>query len=219
MRGRLTERQNQVYEFLRSYLRENGRPPYIREIGEHLAIKSTNGVHKLLVAIEKKGYIRRTPNEVRGIEILDDDVDPFDVAEDTPRIRLARRTAAVDARRPFPRSPRSFVLDPELVGRDLDFDACLLVPAGDDGMNGEGVRKNDVLVVEEVEWRDLFDGELVAVLFDRPERIVARRFSHKNGRLHFLPADRTYTEEVVPPDDDETFVIGRIRAIVRRFGR
>ena len=72
MRARLTERQNQVYEFLRDFVRRRGKPPTIKEVGESLGIKSTNGVHKMLVVLEKKGYITRTPNEARGLQIVDD---------------------------------------------------------------------------------------------------------------------------------------------------
>ena len=48
MRERLTERQNQVYEFLRTYVRRNGKPPTLKEIGAHLDIRSTNAVFKML---------------------------------------------------------------------------------------------------------------------------------------------------------------------------
>ena len=220
MRGRLTERQNQLYEFLRSYIRDNGRPPYIREIGEHLAIKSTNGVYKLLGTLETKGYIRRTPNEVRGIEILGDDEDEFDASDDTPRIQLAKSTQVENARRPYPRSASSYRVDPKLLGldRDADLAGCLIVRAGDDGMNKDGIWKNDWLVVEEAEWPTLINGELVAVVFEGPLRTVARRFDFVNARLHFRPSDRNYSKEVVMPDDDETFVIGRIRTVIRRIG-
>ena len=219
MRGRLTERQNQLYEFLRSYIRDNGRAPYIREIGEHLAITSTNGVYKLLVALEKKGYIQRNRNEVRGIEIIgEEEADAFDFSDDAPRLHLARRTSVEEARRPFPRSPKSFKVDAELLGRGLDLGQCLVVRASDDGMNRDGIWKNDLLIVEETDWPDLINGELVAVMFEGPLRVVARRFDIANGRLHFRPSDRNYTPEQVAPDDDETFVIGRIRSIIRRIG-
>ncbi len=219
MRGRLTERQNQLYEFLRSYLRDNGRPPYIREIGEHLAITSTNGVYKLLVALEKKGYIRRTKNEVRGIEILDEEeADAFDFSDDAPRLHLARRVEVEDARRPFPRSPKSFRVDSDLLGRGLDLTQCLIVRASDDGMNKDGIWKNDLLVVEEANWPDIVNGELIAVLFEGPLRVVARRFDFANGRLHFQPSDRNYSADSVAPDDGESYVIGQIRTVVRRIG-
>ena len=64
--ARLTQRQNAVYEFVRAYVREHGKPPTLKEIGAALSIRSTNGVSKHLHALEQKHYIRRLPNEARG---------------------------------------------------------------------------------------------------------------------------------------------------------
>ncbi|WP_243665197.1 LexA family protein [Rhodothermus marinus] len=61
MKGRLTARQNEAYEFIRTYQRRHHKPPTLQEIGEALGIRSTNGVFKLLRALEKKGYLRRDP--------------------------------------------------------------------------------------------------------------------------------------------------------------
>ena len=81
MKARLTERQNQAYEFIRSYLRQHRRPPTLKEIGGALGIRSSNGVFKLLQALEHKGYIRRVPHEARGLSLAEDDADPFALDE------------------------------------------------------------------------------------------------------------------------------------------
>ena len=64
MKPRLTARQNEAYEFIRLYMRTQRKPPTLKEIGGNLGIRSSNGVFKLLKALEKKGYIRR--EEHRG---------------------------------------------------------------------------------------------------------------------------------------------------------
>ena len=220
MRDRLTERQNQVYEFLRTYVRRNGKPPTIKEIGAHLTIRSTNGVYKMLVVLEAKGYIRRTKHEARSIEILDD----AGYADDEPpgvlmlklkegAGRRARLMTSETAGHPLPRSRRPLLLDPSLVPEDVDLDDCLGVTASDDGMNGAGVRKGDLVIVEEMDWSDVPAGTLAAVLFY--DRVVIRRFEFVNGRLHFRASDRTYADESARPDSDEYFVIGRALAMMR----
>lgn len=225
MRPRLTERQNQVYEFLRDYVRRNGKPPTIKEVGQSLGIRSTNGVHKMLVALETKGYIERTPHEARGLSIVDD-ADLYGSDEEPPAVswlrikegagRRARLLTSENAAHPLPRSRRSLLLDPSLLPEDTDLDHCLAVTAGDDGMNGAGVRKGDTVVVEETDWRDAENDALVAVLFY--DRLVVRRFAFVNGRLHFRAADRTYADETARADDPEFFVIGRALAMVRKLG-
>lgn len=225
MNNRLTERQNQVYEFLRDYVRKQGKPPTIKEVGQHLGIRSTNGVHKMLVALETKGYVRRTPHEARGLEILGDD-DPYAFEDEPPGVlmlkqkegagRRARVLTSANAAHPLPRSRRSLLVDPALLPDDADLDGCLGVVAGDDGMNGAGVRKGDLVVVEETDWRDLPNGALAAALFS--DRLVIRQFEFANGRLHFRAADRTYADESARADDPEFFVVGRALAVMRKLG-
>ena len=220
MRDRLTERQNQVYEFLRDFVRRQGKPPTIKEVGESLGIRSTNGVYKMLVVLEKKGYITRTPNEARGLQIVDD---VGLVGEEPPGVlmlkltegvgRRARRMTSETADFPLPRSRRPLLVDPGLLPDDVELEHCVGVVAGDDGMNGDGIRKGDLVVVEETEWRHVANGATVAVLFY--DHVVIRRFELANGRLHFRAADRSYADEAVRPDDREFFVIGRALAVMR----
>src|SRR3972149_7673996 len=67
----LTDRQREIYEFIREAVRGESRPPTMREIGEHFSISSTNGVREALEVLEKKGYIRRAPFVSRGIELVE----------------------------------------------------------------------------------------------------------------------------------------------------
>lgn len=216
MRTRLTERQNQVLAFIRAHQREAGKPPTLAEIGRGLAIRSTNGVHKLLVALEKKGHLHRLPGESRGIVLVADD-DAFGFEDGPPGVLFARRTDAAQAHeagRPLPRGTVALAVDPQLLDRVPAGD-CLALRASDDGMNGDGIWKGDVLVVEEVDWPHLRNGETVAALLG--ERPVARRFDFANGRLHLRPADRTYAEETFSPDSPECFVVGRVRVVMRKL--
>ena len=224
VRTRLTERQNQVYEFLRTYVRRNGKPPTIKEIGQSLGIRSTNGVYKMLVVLEDKGYITRTKHEARGIALVDEE--PGYGADEPPGVlmlklqegvgRRARLMTSETAAHPLPRTRRPVLVDPSLLPDDVDLDHCLGVRAADDGMNGAGVRKGDLVIVEEMDWRDVPSGALAAALFF--DRVVVRQFEAAEERLHFRAADKTYADEAVRPDDPEFFVIGRALAVMRALG-
>lgn len=65
----LTARQAAILSFIEQSLRERGYPPTLREIGAHMKIKSTNGVNDHLVAIERRGYLRRALFASRGITL------------------------------------------------------------------------------------------------------------------------------------------------------
>lgn len=66
----LTMKQLRVLDFIRRYFDANSEPPTIAEIGRQFQMKSSASVHAVLVALEKEGRIRRTPNVARGIEIV-----------------------------------------------------------------------------------------------------------------------------------------------------
>lgn len=214
MKGRLTARQNEAYEFICAYQRRHHKPPTLQEIGEALGIRSTNGVFKLLQALEKKGYLRRDPGAARGLELLDRD-DPFALTDNIPTFPVISRTASHEAERLRARPAGFLAVDPFFLPRNLNPDACLIGRAGDDGMSGEGIFKGDLLLIEELPWRELHNRELAAFLVG--ERLLARRFVFANHRIHLQPANRTYLEEIFPPDDPGCYVIGRIRAVLRRL--
>ncbi len=217
----LTERQTQVFEFIRSYVRSEGRPPTLAEIGRGLHIASSNGVHRLVVALEAKGYVTLRPNEARGLSLADDE----GTGGEAPSVLMLKASEGAGKRtrpltsdiaeHPLPRSRRTLVVDPSLLDDDTDLESCIGVGAGDDGLLGDGIRKGDLLVVEEAEWTHIPTGALVAVLFYN--RVVARRFEHVNGRLHFRVSNRTFSDQNARADDPEFFVLGRVVAMMRRL--
>lgn len=211
---RLTERQNEAYEFIRGFLRERGKPPTLREIGSALGIRSSNGVHKLITALEQKGYVRREAHAARGLSLVDAGDDPYAFDDGVPNLLLVSRTHSSQPQTLRRRPQGTLSVDPRFLG-DAEEDACLVARAGDDGMNGDGIRKGDFLVVEEVDWRALRAGETVAALLG--DLLVARRFDAANNRLHLRPADRTYAEEAFAPDDPGCHVIGRVVSVMRRL--
>ncbi len=77
----LTERQREVLAFIRIRVRENHRPPTVREIGDHFEIRSTNGVRVILDALEKKGFLKRSPRLSRGLSVVDTDPASLGAAE------------------------------------------------------------------------------------------------------------------------------------------
>lgn len=69
MKNTLTERQREIYEFIRETIAKRGIPPSMRELGEQFSIRSTNGVEGHLAALERSGYITRERGKSRGISL------------------------------------------------------------------------------------------------------------------------------------------------------
>ncbi len=70
--GKITKKQTEILEYIKSQIINKGFPPAVREICEAVNLKSTSSVHSHLETLEKNGYIRRDPTKPRAIEILDD---------------------------------------------------------------------------------------------------------------------------------------------------
>lgn len=70
-RPRLTDRQADVLNAIREVLERDGRPPTIRELGERLGIRATNGVNDHLKALERKGYVVREPRMSRTLRVIE----------------------------------------------------------------------------------------------------------------------------------------------------
>ena len=71
MTTKLSKRQQDILDFIKSEVRQKGYPPSVREIGEAVGLASSSTVHGHLARLESKGLIRRDPTKPRAIEILD----------------------------------------------------------------------------------------------------------------------------------------------------
>ena len=72
MPGKISAKQKEILEYIKSEILSKGYPPAVREICEAVHLKSTSSVHSHLETLEKNGYIRRDPTKPRAIEIIDD---------------------------------------------------------------------------------------------------------------------------------------------------
>ncbi|MBQ6834214.1 MAG: transcriptional repressor LexA [Lachnospiraceae bacterium] len=72
-KGKITDKQREILEYIKDTILSKGYPPAVREICEAVHLKSTSSVHSHLETLEKNGFIRRDPTKPRTIEILDDD--------------------------------------------------------------------------------------------------------------------------------------------------
>ncbi len=70
--GKISDKQREILEFIKSEILHRGYPPAVRDICEAVHLKSTSSVHSHLETLEKNGYIRRDPTKPRAIEIMDD---------------------------------------------------------------------------------------------------------------------------------------------------
>lgn len=71
--GKITQKQQEILDFIKAEILKKGYPPAVRDICEAVHLKSTSSVHSHLETLERNGYIRRDPTKPRAIEIMDED--------------------------------------------------------------------------------------------------------------------------------------------------
>ena len=99
----LTTKQKELLVFINARLQETGVPPSFDEMKEALALQSKSGVHRLIIALEERGFIRRLPHRARAIEIIKL---PEAMAEGRRSAAPASRPTSSKAARAAPRSSR-----------------------------------------------------------------------------------------------------------------
>jgi repressor LexA len=151
----LTRRQHEILAFLSGYHDDNGYAPSFEEIAEHFRFNSLATVHEHLSNLEKKGYIRRSYNESRAIEILPSDAFPRGV--ELPLLGLVAAGAPIEAI-PNPES----VAVPEGFTRRTGNHYVLRVKGN--SMIDEQIRDGDYVIVNERRSAD--NGEMVIALLD-----------------------------------------------------
>jgi repressor LexA len=211
----LTQRQNRAYDFIERYIERHQKPPTLQEIGDALDISSTNGVYKLLHKLEKKGWIEREKHKARSIRLVDQEQDPFGRGGSPPSLPIVSRTPSAHPERLRERPTGTLSVDYTLLRDADDEDNCLLGRAGDDGMNERGINKGDLLLIEEMEWDDLQNRTLVAVLLQ--DQLLAREYEFANRKIHLRPAAPHYVEDTFSPTDADYYVIGRVLGLIRTF--
>ncbi len=209
MRPVLTQRQNEVFEYVRTYLRQHGRPPTLKEIGAALHIASPTGVRKHLLALERKGYLQRDTGSARGLRLTEVDLDPFAGSLGAVSLPVISRISATARYAPA----AYFRVDPYFLLKAEQKERCILGVCTDDGMSMVGIRKGDFLLVEEVHWHQLRSAETVAVRVG--EELWARQLVRQHMKIRLHPTDSRY--KTVTFDPGRETIVGRVLAVMRRL--
>jgi len=192
----LTKRQKQMIDYLENYIEEHGYAPTLAEVGEYFGLSSLATVHKHLRNLETKGFIRRTHNHSRALEIAGKN----NVGHGALEISLLGQVAAGVPIEAIEGNDTISVPD-EFVRRDNTF--CLRVKG--ESMVDEGIRDGDYIIVEGRETAN--PGETVVALVG-DEATVKKYYREPDGRVRLQPANPSMNPIYVSED------VLRIRGVV-----
>lgn len=221
---KLTERQRAVLDFISDSITQRGYPPTLREIGNHLGIRSTNGVNDHLRALERKGYLTREDMKSRTLRLVRDleggvtvdsvEVEPeiaFDES-DMIEIPMLGRVAAGALTEAIEDSQDSVRVDRMLVGekaRDL-----FGLRIRGDSMIDAGIHDGDfVFVKKQIDARK---GEIVIAMVG--EEATCKYFHPERDAIKLVPANKTMQPIVVSSSDwRSTHILGVVVGVYRRL--
>ncbi len=209
----LTDRQQAILDFIRSFSVKTKYPPTIREIGKSVGISSTSVVNYNLNVLEKQGLIARDKTISRGIKLVQETPDMLPV--ETVRIPVLGRIAAGEPM-PVPGSDFAILGDEvieltrELLPVDDKHIFALQVRGNSmvDAMIGDG----DIVVMQQRQKAD--NGDLVAVWLKDREETTLKRFFLEKGKVRLQPANPTMQPIFADPKNVE--IQGKVVLVIRR---
>ncbi len=200
MKG-LTNRQQEVLEFIKLYIVSHKYPPTIREVAEHFKI-SVKGSYDHIKALEKKKYIKCNVHRSRAIEVILDDEDSNGRVVQVPVLGNVAAGKPLFAEENFD----GVVKVPELeIGKGKHF--ALNIKG--DSMQDAGIMSGDIAVINFQNYAD--NGDIIVAVID--EAVTLKRFFKEKNRVMLKPENKAY-----PPIYSQNIrILGKLSYLIRKY--
>ena len=199
--GKITNKQQEVLDFIKSQILERGFPPSVREICAAVNLKSTSSVHSHLETLEKNGYIRRDPTKPRTIEITDDEFALM--RREMSQVPILGEVAAGQ-----PVIAQENILDYFPIPIEfMPNKSTFLLKVKGDSMINKGILHGDMVLVEESSV--VSNGDMAVVLLE--DGATVKTFYKENGYVRLQP-ENEYLEPIITKD---VLVLGKVIGVFR----
>jgi repressor LexA len=201
--GKITEKQQEILDFIKKEILNKGYPPTVRDICEAVDLKSTSSVHSHLETLEKNGYIRRDPTKPRAIEIMDDN---FNLTRrEMVNVPLVGRVAAGEPILAVENIESYFPIPAEYMPNAESF---MLKVKGESMINA-GIMDGDQILVERCETAS--NGDMVVALVD--DSATVKTFYKESDHIRLQPENDTMDPIIVPDCE----ILGKVFGVFRFF--
>ena len=234
----LTSKQKELLAFIDARLQETGVPPSFEEMKEALALQSKSGVHRLIMALEERGFIRRLPHRARAIEVIrlpDAMTDgtqrrsgfnpsviegsgrrqpqltppPAAYAQSGATVPLMGRIAAGVPISAIQDHTQDIGVPPDLVAGGEHF----ALEVRGDSMIDAGINEGDIIIVRRCDTAD--NGDIVVALLVEEEEATLKRLRKKGASIALEAANPKYETRIFGPD--QVNIQGRLVGLIRKF--
>lgn len=231
----LTKKQLDLLEFIHKRVQRDGVPPSFDEMKAALDLRSKSGIHRLITALEERGFIRRLAHRARAIEVvrLPESLGGEPTTGFTPRVVEGGKSPAAHAAPAAPAT--SSATDVPMMGRiaagvpieaishvenQVAVPSQMLSATGDhyalqvrgDSMIEAGINDGDVVVIRETSAAD--DGDIVVALVEDHEATL-KRYYRRGGSIALEAANPAYETRVLP--EHKVKVQGRLVGLIRTY--
>ncbi|HYC75711.1 transcriptional repressor LexA [Brevundimonas sp.] len=228
----LTRKQHELLMFIHERIKETGVSPSFDEMKEALDLASKSGIHRLITALEERGFIRRLAHRARALEVVKL---PEQATTGAPRGRAGFTPGVIQGGgRPSAAEPANDTRELSLMGKiaagtpiaAIEHEQArypvpeAMLGAGEhymleiegDSMIEAGILNGDLVVIKRVDTAS--SGEIVVALVEGEEATL-KRLRKKGGSIALEPANRNYETRIFGPDQVE--VQGKLIGLIRRY--
>ncbi|MGE3646562.1 MAG: transcriptional repressor LexA [Beijerinckiaceae bacterium] len=233
----LTRKQSELLRFIHERLKETGVPPSFDEMKDALDLRSKSGIHRLIMALEERGFIRRLPNRARALEVLKlpeastpmgtgrGKFEPSVIDGNLGKVRTPAKPAAEPGNdnvaipvmgRIAAGTPISAIqtqshminVPPEFLSAGEHF----ALEVRGDSMIEAGIFDNDVVIIKRQTSAD--SGDIVVALVD-DEEATLKRLRRRGASVALEPANQAYETRIFGPDRVQ--IQGKLVSLIRRY--
>lgn len=202
--GKITAKQNEILEYIKTEILKRGYPPSVREICEAVNLKSTSSVHSHLETLEKNGYIRRDPTKPRAIEICDDSFQM--VRTEMTNLPVIGNVAAGQPIFADENVESYFPIPAELIPAG---EPSFILKVRGESMINAGIFSGDQIFVQKCDTAK--NGDMVVALID--DSATVKTFYKENGHIRLQPENDTMEPIIV----DDCQIVGKVFGVMRIY--
>ncbi|EAQ34075.1 LexA repressor [Nitrobacter sp. Nb-311A] len=232
----LTRKQYELLRFINERLKESGVPPSFDEMKDALDLRSKSGIHRLITALEERGFIRRLPNRARAIEVIKlpelaasgggrRGFTPSVIEGNLGKVRRNSGGSVEDGERPvavpvmgriaagtpieaLQTCSHTISLPPDMLGTGEHY----ALEVRGDSMVEAGILDGDLALIQRNQTADT--GDIVVALID-DEEATLKRFRRRGASIALEPANTAYEVRILPPNRVQ--IQGRLIGIYRKY--
>ena len=216
----LTRKQHDLLRFIHERLRESGVPPSFDEMKEALDLRSKSGIHRLITALEERGFIRRLPNRARALEVMRmPDAKAGIASNPKPPVTVPEAANDVIELPLHGRIAAGMPIEALEGQTTLPVPAALLGPGehyalevAGDSMVEEGILDGDYALIRKTDTAR--DGEIVVALIN-DEEATLKTFRREGSMIRLDPANRQYEAQRYDPRRVQSQ--GKLAGLIRRY--